>query len=145
MATVQFILANKGPHVYTVRPMATVREAVQLMNEHKIGALVAMEDQRVVGIFTERDVLRRIVGLGADPITTRVEQVMSPEVICCQPDTDLDDASRIMRDRRIRHLPVCSEDGRLLGMISIGDLNAFHASSQEVEIHLLKDYVFGRA
>jgi CBS-domain-containing membrane protein len=71
--------------------------------------------------------------------------VMTRDVVCCPPEADIDEASRIMRDRRVRHLPVCDGDGSLLGVISIGDLNAYHASTQEAQIHFLNEYVYGRA
>lgn len=145
MPTVQDILASKGQTVHSIQPDATVLQAVQKMNQHKLGALVVMEGERVVGIFTERDVLVRVVGEQKDPAKTTVGQVMSRQVIFCQPQTDLDEVSAIMQQRRIRHLPVCDEDGRLRGLISIGDVNAQHASHQQARITFLNDYIFGRA
>lgn len=145
MPTVLDILASKGSHVATIAPTATVLEATTKMNERKIGALVVQDQERVVGIFTERDVLRRVVAAERAPRDTRVGEVMTRDVVCCSPDTDLEDASRIMRDQRVRHLPVCDGDGGLSGLISIGDLNALHASTQEAQIHFLNDYVYGRA
>lgn len=145
MPTVLDILATKGSHVASVSPTATVLEAIMRMNELKIGALVVKEGERVVGVFTERDVLRRVIAAEREPRNTRVGEVMTRDIVCCTPDTDIDEASRIMRDRRIRHLPVCADDGGLVGMISIGDLNAFHASTQEAQITFLNDYVYGRA
>lgn len=145
MDSVQFILNSKGSLIHTICGAATVLEATQLMNRHKIGALVVMDDDRITGIFTERDVLRRVVAEELPPSETRVEQVMTRDIVCCSPDTDIEDASSIMRDRRIRHLPVCDDAGRLLGLISIGDLNAYHASAQQAQIRFLHDYVYGRA
>jgi CBS domain-containing protein len=145
MPIVQDILQVKGSNVYSTEPQATVLEAVQKMNQHKLGALVVMEDDHVVGMFTERDVLRRIVGEERNPKTTRVNEVMTREVVCCPPDTDLDEVSAIMKQRRIRHLPVCDESGRIYGMVSIGDVNAFYASNQEATITFLNEYIFGRA
>jgi CBS domain-containing protein len=100
---------------------------------------------RVMGIFTERDVLRRVIAAEKSPNNVRVGEVMTRDVVCCPPETDIDEASRIMRDRKVRHLPVCDGDGALLGLVSIGDLNAYHASSQEAQIHFLSEYVYGRA
>jgi len=145
MPTVQDILRTKGGQVHTISADATVLEATRLMNERKIGALVVMEDQRVAGIFTERDVLSRVVAAEQAPSTMRVRDAMTRQVVCCPPETDINDAGGILRDRRIRHLPVCDGEGRLLGMISIGDLNAYHASQQEAQIHFLHDYVYGRS
>jgi CBS domain-containing protein len=115
------------------------------MNEHKIGALVVMDGGQVVGMFTERDVLRRIVGDGRNPAATKVGQVMTSNVICCDVNDDLDDVATLMRTRRIRHVPVCNGDGKLMGMVSIGDLNAMHTSTQEATIHFLNEYIYGRA
>ena len=145
MPTAKDILARKGFEVHAIPSSATVLEATNRMNARKVGALVVMDEGDVVGIFTERDVLRRVVGELRSPDATPVGQVMTRDVVCCAPDTDLDDVSAIMKQRRIRHLPVCTDDGDLMGVISIGDVNAYHASSQASEIMFLQDYVFGRA
>jgi CBS domain-containing protein len=144
MATARDILASKGSFIHTISAGATGLQATQYMNEHKIGALVVMDEGRVVGMFTERDVLRRIVAPERSPRQTAVADVMTQDVICCEPDTDLEEASAIMTSRRIRHLPVCDTDGKLIGLVSIGDLNAFHSSTQEQTIHFLSDYIYGR-
>ena len=145
MATVHDVLAAKGATLHTVDAHITVLMATQLMNEHKIGAVVVTDQGRVAGIFTERDVLARVVAEQRLPSETRVGEVMTREVICCQPDTDLDEVSAIMKDRRIRHLPVCcGNDGKLLGLVSIGDVNAHYASNQAQTIHFLSEYVYGR-
>ena len=144
MPVVQEILAGKGSQVHAVPAATTVLDATRLMNQHKIGAVVVMESGRVAGMFTERDVLSRVVAMEISPARARVGEVMTRDIVCCVPTDDIDDVSRIMRDRRIRHLPVVTPKGELLGLISIGDINAFHASSQESQIHLLKDYVYGR-
>jgi len=146
MPSVMDILADKGSDVYTISPSATVLEATHAMNDQKIGALVVKDALgRVMGIFTERDVLRRVIAEEKSPNSVRVGEVMTRDVVCCPPETDIDEASRIMRDSRVRHLPVCDGDGTLLGLVSIGDLNAYHASSQEAQIHFLSEYVYGRA
>jgi CBS domain-containing protein len=144
MATVKNILANKGSHVWSVGPGATVLDAALLMNEHKIGALLVMEDGRLVGIFTERDVLRRVVGEARNPAATRVADVMTTELVCCSPETSLEEARGVMKNRRIRHLPVFDGEGQLLGLVSIGDLNALQEHAQEQHIHLLNEYLYGR-
>ena len=145
MPTVRSVLASKVSGIESTTPDATVLEAVHQMNEHKIGALVVMDETRVVGMFTERDVLRRVVGDGRTPDGTRVGQVMTSKVVCCDPDADLEEVATLMKNRRIRHVPVCNGDGRLVGMISIGDVNAYNASNQEATIHFLNDYIYGRA
>ena len=144
MPTVQDVLSSKGiSRVFTITPAASVVDAVEKMNEMKIGALVVMEDGNVLGMFTERDVLRRVVGDMRRPSTTAINEVMTRDVVCVEPDTDLDEVSALMKERRIRHVPVC-RDGKLLGMISIGDVNAFHASHQQAALHYLNEYVYGR-
>ena len=145
MPTVRDVLSSKGPGVQFTSSDVTVLDAVSQMNELKIGALVVMDGGEVVGMFTERDVLRRVVGEERSPSSTKVGQVMTREVVCCGPDTDLDDVSALMKKRRIRHVPVCNGDGKLLGMVSIGDVNAYNASNQETTIHFLNEYIYGRA
>ena len=144
MATVREILARKGPHVFTTGPGATVLEAALLMNEHKIGSLVVIDDGRVVGIFTERDVLRRVVGEERHPAKTQVGEVMTTELVCCTPETTIAEARGAMKNRRVRHLPLVDDDHRLLGLISIGDLNAYETSDHEQTIYLLQEYLYGR-
>lgn len=154
MANVAEILATKGDRVYSIAPTATVLEATQLMNRHKIGALVvtiathtfdnAAECDRVVGIITERDVLTRLVAQQRDPVKTLVEEIMTADVAYCRQETPLEEVSGVMRARRIRHLPVCGDGGQLCGLISIGDLNAFQATGQEITINYLHDYIQGR-
>jgi len=144
MSNVQTILANKGRHIWTIEKEATVLQAATLMNEHKIGALVVTEGGRIAGMFTERDVLRRIVGEQRNPARTTVAEVMTAEVICCSMETTLDEASGAMKNRRIRHLPVVDDDGQLLGLVSIGDLNAHRQAVQEQTIFMLHEYMFGR-
>jgi CBS domain-containing protein len=95
-------------------------------------------------MFTERDVLRRVVGEHRDPLGTTVVEVMTTEVYFCTPATSIEEARTAMKDHRIRHLPVVNEQGRLLGLISIGDLNAHLATSQEQTIYLLHEYLYGR-
>jgi CBS domain-containing protein len=144
MATASDILALKGFSVFVIPPTASVLEAVERMNQHRCGAVVVMDQGYLSGMFTERDVLRRVVGERRDPASTQVASVMTEEVICCRPDTELDEISSIMQQKRVRHLPVCDRDGDLLGMISIGDVNAQHASYQQATISYLNDYVYGR-
>ena len=95
-------------------------------------------------MFTERDVLRRVVGERRDPAATTVADVMTVEVVCCTPETTIEEARGAMMNRRIRHLPVVDGDRRLHGLISIGDLNAWHLDTQEQTIHLLNEYLYGR-
>lgn len=145
MATIRELLATKGNGVFTVGPDTTVLDAAILMNDNKIGCLVVTVGEKVHGIFTERDILRRIVAQRRDPAMTRIEEVMTEEVACCGIETRIDDVREIFRSRRIRHLPVVDESRRLAGLISIGDLNAHLSKNQEVEIQYLHYYINGEA
>jgi|ERR1051326_933724 CBS domain-containing protein len=145
MAHVQDILDLKGSHIETIAPLATAYDAADLMNRHKIGSLVVLVGERVVGIITERDILVRIVAGRRDAGSTLVEDVMTTEVACCRPHTTIDEARSTLKNRRIRHLPVIDEGGRLCGVISIGDLNAWNTNDQERTIHLLNEYIHGVA
>ncbi|MCI0380215.1 MAG: CBS domain-containing protein [Gemmataceae bacterium] len=144
MPTVKDILAVKGAHVQSIGVDATALEAAILMNDHKIGSLVVMEGGKVIGMFTERDILQRVVAQCGDPRTVKVGEVMTSEVVCCRMQTKLDEARGVMKNRRIRHLPVVDDDRRLLGLVSIGDLNAYEAHDHEVTIHVLEEYIHGR-
>ena len=144
MAKVADLIAKKGTRVHCVSPNLTVLQAVEMMNQHKVGAVVVTVYDRVVGMFTERDVMTRVVGEGRNPGHTMIEDVMTADVAFCRMETDIDHVAAMMRTRRIRHLPVCDEEGRLHGMISIGDLNAFYADGLDAEIHYLHEYIHGR-
>lgn len=145
MAMICDLLSVKGSHVYSIGLSASVRDAAVIMNDYKIGALVVIDQGKVVGIFTERDVLRRVVAERRDPSTATVEDVMTRDIVTCRPDTEVDQASQLMTDRRVRHLPVIDEEGGMVGLISIGDLNAFHSRSQEKTIYHLHEYIYGRS
>jgi CBS domain-containing protein len=144
MPTVREILERKGAQVFTIGTGATVLEAACLMNEHKIGSLVVIDQGAVIGMFTERDILQRVVGEQRDPARTPVAEVMTTEVACCTPETTIEEARVAMMERRVRHLPMVDCERRLQGLISIGDLNAYEASSKETTIYLLQEYLYGR-
>jgi CBS domain-containing protein len=153
VAQVMDVLLQKGSSVHVVPPSTTVLDATRLMNDRHVGALLVTVDPHepnnplghVVGIFTERDVLTRVVAQELNPAATHVEDVMTAVVAYCRPETDLDEVASTMQKRRIRHLPVCDENGRLQGIISIGDINAWHAQGQDATIHYLHEYIHGRA
>jgi CBS domain-containing protein len=144
MANVRDILAKKGSHILMTGKDISVLQAAILMNEHKVGSLVVVDGNRVAGMFTERDILQRVVAEQRDPVRTLVGDVMTAEVLCCTPGTSIDEARTVMKERRIRHLPVVDAEDRLLGLISIGDLNAYEAASQEQTIFLMSEYLYGR-
>jgi len=134
------VLESKGSGVETVSPDTTVLVAVQKMNERKIGALLVTEQDRPIGIFTERDVLVRVVAAGLDPKTTLVSDVMTQNPVVIRPDVTVGEAMLVITRRRCRHLPVIDERG-LRGLISIGDLTSWVVRNQQRTIEDLHDYM----
>lgn len=142
--TVQDILKRKGNKVVCVTPDASVIEAAQLMRAEGIGSVVVCEnDKGVVGVFTERDVNRRVVAEGKDPKSTPVREVMSHPVACCKTTTTLKECQSVITQKRLRHLPVV-ENGELVGIISSGDIVAQESALQQSTIEYLHDYLHGR-
>jgi CBS domain-containing protein len=141
--TLAVILDEKGDTVHSVAPTASVLDAVRKMNDARIGALLVLEDDRPVGMFTERDVLTRVVGQKRNPGDTTVADVMSTEVVAVKPGTTVDEAMAVITERRCRHLPVI-EDGRLRGMVSIGDLTRWVTRKQRYEIQDLVNFITGK-
>jgi CBS domain-containing protein len=145
MPTAREILSDKRSELLlTIAPDATALEAIRKMNHHRVGALIVMDAGRIAGIFTERDVLQRVVGVERNPSEIQVGDVMTRNVVCAPPDTDIEELSEIMRAKRIRHVPICDEDGDPMGLVSIGDVNAKHANHQQATIHYLSEYIYGR-
>lgn len=142
MSHVSHILERKQGDVATIHEEATILEAATKMNQRKIGALVVMEEDRILGIVTERDILCRVVASRKDPATTHVRDIMTTKVAVCSPDTTLESCRSAMTSNKLRHLPVV--DGkRLVGMVSIGDLMAFERAEQEQTIRWLHEYMHG--
>jgi CBS domain-containing protein len=142
-STLSAILQQKGHEVLTVAPDAKVIDAVRKMNEHGVGSLLVMNGDEVVGIFTERDVLRRVVDAELDPRTTRVAKVMTRELITVRQRMTVTEAMAVVTEKRCRHLPVI-EDGQLLGMVSIGDLTRWVSREQALHIQDLVNYITGQ-
>jgi CBS domain-containing protein len=140
MPKVRDILAKKGQTVHTIEPEMMVLEATRLMNLERIGALVVRQNEHVVGIFTERDVLVRIVAAGLDPASVQVADVLTTPVAYCTPDTTIEQCSAIFTEKRIRHLPVMDGD-TLVGIVTIGDILAFDAEKSRVTIQYLEEYI----
>lgn len=136
------LLADKGRQVYTTRKSVTVHEAVREMNRKRVGALIVIDEQRPVGIFTERDVLRRIVDEDRDPALTKVVEVMTPNPATVVSSMSVEDAMAMMTERRFRHLPVI-EDGVLVGIVSIGDLMRWVTLHQAEHIDQMAQYITG--
>jgi CBS domain-containing protein len=137
------ILEEKGDTVHSVEPETTVLDAVRRMNQHRVGALLVMDGERPVGIFTERDVLQRVVDAGKDPGKTQVAEVMTTDLVCVRPETTVHEAMAVITERRCRHLPVL--DGKqLAGLVSIGDLTRWLVKDQHVQIRDLVDFITGK-
>ncbi len=143
MGRVADILAVKGDRVLSIPPDSTVYDAIETMVRHNVGSVVVADGSDVLGIFTERDYLRRIVLEGRTSKTTRVRDVMTERLVCVEPDRSIPECMAIMTRERIRHLPVIDR-ARLAGIVSIGDLVKHLSAEQEVEIRYLTDYITGK-
>jgi CBS domain-containing protein len=139
---VSALLERKGARLYSVSPTVTVAEAVAEMNRHRVGAIVVLDRDRLAGIFTERDVLRRVVGAGRDPLTTAVADVMSAEVITVTPETTIEQTMELFTERRCRHFPVITPEG-IRGLVSIGDVTRWMTDLHRAEAEHLKNYIHG--
>ncbi len=136
------LLEKKGHAVHTVAPQTTALAAVRAMNAHRIGAVLVVEHDVPVGIFSERDVLRRIVETETDPKSVTAGELMSSPLVTVEPNTKVIEAMRLMTDKRIRHLPVM-ERGRLVGLVSIGDLTKWVTRDLRDEVEQLESYITG--
>ena len=142
-ATVDAILKQKGSRVWTIPAGATVFEAIQLMAARNVGALVVSSGDRIEGIFTERDYTRKVALQGKSSRDTLVSEILSARLVVVAPDSTIEECMRLMTENRVRHLPVLS-DGRLAGLVSIGDLVNWIISAQSVEIDQLHNYISGQ-
>jgi CBS domain-containing protein len=140
MYVVSEVIRTKGAGVYAAPPEATVLDAARAMNEHKIGCLIVVDGERLVGIITERDIMTRVVAAERMPACTHISEIMTRNVLTCEPGANLDDLRTLMRERRVRHIPVV-DCGRLIGMVSIGDLNAAEAKTLTETIGYLEAYI----
>ncbi len=140
--TVRAILSNRAQDIITVSPDARVGDAVDLLSQKRIGALPVTDDTGVVGIFSERDVIRCLRQAGLAALETRVGDVMTTPALIVDADTPIVAALSLMTRRRIRHLPVI-EAGRMIGFVSIGDLVKYRIDRIESEAAALRDYIAG--
>ncbi|MBI3467721.1 MAG: CBS domain-containing protein [Planctomycetes bacterium] len=145
MPTVRDILAHKSDTtVHSIAAASSCLDAVKKMSQLRIGSLVVTgPDGALVGIVTERDILWHVVAHPADVAVVPVSDVMTRDVVVCTPEDDLNAIRSIIRSRYVRQVPVVSEDGNLLGIISIGDVNAFQITESETTIRFMTDYVRG--
>jgi CBS domain-containing protein len=142
MKTVRDILEVKGRMVWSVDPGSTVFDALSLMADKEIGALVVLDEARVAGIISERDYARKVILHGRASPTTRVEEIMTTHVAYTHLDQSIEECMAIVTDKRIRHLPVL-QDGNLIGIISIGDLVKAIIADQKFMIEQLERYITG--
>ena len=142
MQTIRQLLDRKGDEVWTIGADASVYAAVELMAKKEVGALVVVDGARPVGIVSERDYARKVILAGRSSKKAHVADIMTTEVVHVAPEATVDECMVLMTERRIRHLPVVSE-GRLIGMISIGDLVKTIIEEQKFVIEQLESYIAG--
>ncbi|HXI69141.1 MAG TPA: CBS domain-containing protein [Verrucomicrobiae bacterium] len=139
---VSSLLHHKGSAVWSVSPDTTVFDAIKLLADRNIGALPVLSGGSLVGIITERDYTRKIALQGKSSKDTQVREIMSSQVVCVSPEESIEECMRLMTENRVRHLPVV-EQGKLLGIISIGDLVNWIISSQNSAIEQMEQYIAG--
>ena len=142
MNTIRQLLQTKGHDLWSARPDTSVYDALQRLDEHSIGALLVLDGDDLVGIFSERDYARKVVLKGKTSRGTTIGEIMSRRVSCVRTDQTIEECMALMTDRRIRHLPVL-EDEKLVGVISIGDVVKAVISEQEFVISQLENYITG--
>jgi CBS domain-containing protein len=142
MRKVRDILETKGRDVWSIEPSALVYDAMKLMADKEVGALVVMEDATLAGIISERDYARKIILQGRSSLTTEVREIMTYRVVCTEPERSIEECMALMTDKRIRHLPVV-EAGQVCGVISIGDLVKAIIAEQQFIIQQLERYITG--
>ena len=140
--TVSAVLHHKSPELWSIAPEATVFEAIRLMADKNIGALLVMAGGKLVGIFTERDYTRKIALQGKTSKETRVREVLSREVISVSVNHSVEDCMKLMTENRVRHLPVVEAE-KVVGLVSIGDLVNWIISTQSAQIDQMAQYISG--
>jgi CBS domain-containing protein len=143
MKTVAELLRAKPSRVVSIRPEQSVLEAIKVLAQEDIGAAIVMNGAKIVGIFSERDYTRKIVLKGRSSDTTRVEEIMTPNVIVVSPRTHTRECMQLMSDKNIRHLPVV-DDGKCTGMVSIRDIVSDIIADQDFTIEQLEHYISGQ-
>jgi len=140
MRNVQQLLDEKSNQLLTIAPTASVLDALKIMAEKDVGALIVLEEDKLVGIFSERDYARKIILFGKSSHDTAVGEIMTPRVVCVRPSQSADECMSLMTGRRVRHLPVLSED-KVVGVISIGDVVKEMIADQKQTIEQLEQYI----
>jgi CBS domain-containing protein len=140
MISVRQLLDRKGRQIFSIAPGTAVLEAIRLMAERHVGALLVMEGETLSGIVSERDYARKVILMGRSSADTPVRDIMTAAVITVQPETPVEKCMQVMTERRVRHLPVI-EAGRVVGMVSIGDLVKAVIAEQQQHIEQLESYI----
>lgn len=141
MGQVKHVLEGKKVSgVVSIAPTSPVLDALRLMAEHGIGAVLVMDGQKLVGILSERDYARKVVLLGRTSATTPVSEIMSHEVVCARPGDDVHQCMQVMTEKRVRHLPILDHK-EVVGLVSIGDLVKAVIDDQKTELRYLQDYI----
>jgi CBS domain-containing protein len=140
--SISVLLERKGSAVFSVGPSVTVTAAAKEMERHRVGAILVMENDMIAGIFTERDLLSRVVASGLDPNTTSIDKVMTRDPIAVVSGTTVEEVMALFTTKRFRHLPVV-DDGRLVGLVSIGDILRRMVEAHRHEAEQLKQYIGG--
>jgi CBS domain-containing protein len=140
MLTVRELLGKKGSHVWSVSPESTVYEALQLMADKNVGAVLVLSGRTLEGILSERDYARQVILKGKASRDTPVREIMTTKVVCVVPERTIEDCMALMTDKHIRHLPVLS-GGELLGVLSIGDVVKAVISEKQFMIEQLESYI----
>ncbi|HBH48277.1 MAG TPA: histidine kinase [Bacteroidales bacterium] len=144
MYSVKDILETKGYDCITVDPDATVYEALKKMAGNNVGAVLVLKNEKVQGIFSERDYARKLVLMGKTSRDSKVEELMTDRVYAVKPVTTINECMKLMTDNRVRHLPVMDEGEKLLGIVSIGDVVNKIIQAQNNTINQLEDYIVGK-
>lgn len=142
MNTIGHLLKSKGNDILSVEPKATVFEALQIMSENNVGALLVIHNGKLVGIFSERDYARKIILKGKQSKDTAVSELMTKDVLYINPQSTIQDCMVLMSAKHIRHMPVL-EDGKLIGIVTIGDIVKQIISEQKTTIQELEQYITG--
>ncbi len=141
MKIVRRLLEEKTKGVWSIAPDQTIAEGLRLMAEHDVGALLVVVEGRLVGIVTERDVVRKALLQGRDPATTPIAEIMTERVLYVRPEQTVEECMALMTDKHLRHLPVL-EDGRILGIVSIRDVVADLIAEKSFIIEQLENYIY---
>ena len=143
MVSVGQLLRSKGNEVWSITPETTVYDAIKVMADKEVGALLVLEGERLAGIISERDYARKVILKGRSSKDTPVRDIMTERVLYARPEQTIEECMALMTAKRVRHLPVC-EDNRVIGVVSIGDLVKSVISQQEFLIQQLENYIAGR-